>query len=138
MAEKEAFIQTLNDTALIALASAGEAGPNVRLMDFIFDADAKTIYVPTSSRSRKCAEFEVNDTVALTTIPHGPGPIVRIQGAKIAKSDKTVAELEDALIAKRMGIAHLIGAWGETGVVYAIHVAGGVIIEKGKPTKVEL
>ncbi len=138
MAEKEEFIEVLKTTPLIALASAGEAGPNVRIMDFLFDEEAKTIYFPTSSRSHKVAEFEANNTVALTTIPMGPGAVVRIQGAKVSKSAKSVADVREALTAKRGGVAHLLDAFGETGVVYEIPVTGGVIIDKGKPSKVEL
>lgn len=138
MAEKEAFIETLQNTALIALATNGEAGPNVRIMDFVFDADAKTISFPTSSRSRKAAELEADATVALTTIPQGPGAVVRIQGATAKKSDKSIDDIREALVGKRAGVAHLLDAFGETGVVYDIEVAGGVLIEKGKPAKVEL
>ena len=84
------------------------------------------------------AEFEANNTVALTTIPMGPGAVVRIQGAKVSKSAKSVADVREALTAKRGGVAHLLDAFGETGVVYEISVTGGVIIDKGKPSKVEL
>lgn len=138
MAEKEAFIETLQNSALMALATNGEAGPNVRIMDFLFDAETNTISFPTSSRSRKAAELAADATVALTTIPQGPGAVVRIQGAQTVKSDTPVDEIREALVAKRAGVAHLLDAFGETAVVYDIKVTGGVIIDKGKPTKVEL
>lgn len=138
MAEKETFIEILKTTPLIALATAGEASPNVRIMDFLFDEDAKVIYFPTSSRSHKVAELEANNTVALTTIPMGPQPVVRIQGAKVSKSAKSVEDVREALTAKRGGVSHLLDAFGETGTVYEIAVTGGVLIDKGKPSKVEL
>ena len=138
MAEKELFIETLKDAALMALATDGEAGPNVRIMDFIFDPDTKTLSFPTHGRSAKTAEIAHNGTVALTTIPMGPGPLVRVQGAKAEKSAKTIDDLRDALIAKRAGVAHLIDAWGDGAVVYDVHITGGVVIDKGRPAKVEL
>ena len=139
MAEKRRVHRSLETPPpLIALASAGEAGPNVRIMDFLFDEEAKTIYFPTSSRSHTVDEFEASNTVALTTIPMGPGAVVRIQGAKASKSAKSVADVREALTAKRGGVAHLLDAFGETGVVHEIPVTGGVIIDKGKPSKVEL
>lgn len=138
MDAKEAFIDTLNNTKLMALATQGESGPNVRIMDFLFDADAKKIYFPTSSRSHKIQELENNNAVALTTIPQGPGAVIRIQHAKAEKSSKTIADVKDALIAKREPIQFMLQGFGETGVVYEIAITGGVMIEKGKPTKVEL
>lgn len=138
MEPKEQLAEVLKDTSLIALATSVGDEPNVRIMDIFFDEKRNVVVFPTSSLSRKVKEFEANDTVAFTTIPQGPGPVVRVQNATVSKSDWSIDEIKDSLIEKRPGFEMLLKGFGENVVVYEIFFTKAVIAAKGEKTVVEL
>ena len=86
MEPKEQLAEVMKNTSLIALASSVEDLPNVRILDIFFDEKQNVVVFPTSALSPKVKEFEANDTVAFTTIPQGPGPVVRVQNATVSKT----------------------------------------------------
>lgn len=136
--EMEKFVEQMKTTTLMALASSVGNESNVRIIDFLYDEETKKVYFPTHAMSQKTKEFAQNDTVSFTTIPFGPLPTIRVKGAKIAKSDKPVDEIKDALIAKRAGIEFMLKGFGENAVVYEISFAKAVMVDKGKPSIIEL
>lgn len=138
MEPKEQLAEVLKGTSLIALATSVGDEPNVRIMDIFFDEKRNVVIFPTSSLSRKVKEFEANDTVAFTTIPQGPGPVVRVQNATVSKSDWSIDEIKDSLIEKRPGFEMLLKGFGENVVVYEIFFTKAVIAAKGEKTVVEL
>lgn len=138
MEPKEQLAEVLKDTSLIALATSVGNEPNVRIMDIFFDEKRNVVVFPTSSLSRKVKEFEANDTVAFTTIPQGPGPVVRVQNATVSKSDWSIDEIKDSLIEKRPGFEKLLMGFGENVIVYEIFFTKAVIAAKGEKTVVEL
>lgn len=136
--EMEKFVEQMKTTTLMALASSVENESNVRIIDFLYDEETKKVYFPTHAMSQKTKEFAQNDTVSFTTIPFGPMPTIRVKGAKITKSEKSVDEIKDALIAKRAGIEFMLKGFGENAVVYEISFAKAVMVDKGKPSIIEL
>ena len=90
MEPKEQLAEVMKNTSLIALASSVEDLPNVRILDIFFDEKQNVVVFPTSALSPKVKEFEANDTVAFTTIPQGPEPVVRVQNATVSKSDWSI------------------------------------------------
>lgn len=78
------------------------------------------VVFPTSALSPKVKEFEANDTVAFTTIPQGPGPVVRVQNATVSKSDWSIDEIKNTLIAHRPGFEMMLKGFGENVVVYEV------------------
>lgn len=138
MEPKEQLAEVLKGTSLIALATSVGDEPNVRIMDIYFDEKRNVVIFPTSSLSRKVKEFEANDTVAFTTIPQGPGAVVRVQNATVSKSDWSIDEIKDSLIEKRPGFEMLLKGFGENVFVYEIFFTKAVIAEKGQKTVVEL
>lgn len=138
MEPKEQLAEVMKNTSLIALATSVEDIPNVRIMDIFFDEKRNVVVFPTSSLSRKIKEFEANDTVAFTTIPQGPGPVVRVTNATVAKSDWSIDEIKATLIAHRPGFEMLLKGFGENVAVYEVAFSTAIIAEKGQKTVVEL
>lgn len=138
MEPKEQLAEVMKNTSLIALASSVEDLPNVRILDIFFDEKQNVVVFPTSAFSPKVKEFEANDTVAFTTIPQGPGPVVRVQNATVSKSDWAIDEIKDTLIAHRPGFEMMLKGFGENVVVYEVSFTKALIAEKGQKTIVEL
>ena len=138
MKPKEQLAEVMKNTSLIALASSVEDLPNVRILDIFFDEKQNVVVFPTSALSPKVEEFEANDTVAFTTIPQGPGPVVRVQNATVSKSDWSIDEIKDTLIAHRPGFEMMLKGFGENVVVYEVSFTKALISEKGQKTIVEL
>lgn len=138
MKPKEQLAEVMKNTSLIALASSVEDLPNVRILDIFFDEKQNVVVFPTSAFSPKVKEFEANDTVAFTTIPQGPGPVVRVQNATVSKSDWAIDEIKDTLIAHRPGFEMMLKGFGENVVVYEVSFTKALIAEKGQKTIVEL
>lgn len=138
MEPKEQLAEVMKSTSLIALASSVEDLPNVRILDIFFDEKQNVVVFPTSALSPKVKEFEANDTVAFTTIPQGPGPVVRVQNATVSKSDWAIDEIKDTLIAHRPGFEMMLKGFGENVVVYEVSFTKALISEKGQKTIVEL
>ena len=138
MEPKEQLAEVMKNTSLIALASSVEDLPNVRILDIFFDEKQNVVVFPTSALSPKVKEFEANDTVAFTTIPQGPGPVVRVQNATVSKRDWSVDEIKDTLIAHRPGFEMMLKGFGENVVVYEVSFTKALISEKGQKTIVEL
>ena len=138
MEPKEQLAEVMKNTSLIALASSVEDLPNVRIVDIYFDEKRNVVVFPASALSPNVKEFEANDTVAFTTIPQGPGPVVRVQNATVSKSDWSIDEIKDTLIAHRPGFEMMLKGFGENVVVYEISFAKALIAEKGQKTIVEL
>ncbi len=138
MEPKEQLAEVMKNTSLIALASSVEDLPNVRILDIFFDEKQNVVVFPTSALSPKVKEFGANDTVAFTTIPQGPGPVVRVQNATVSKSDWSIDEIKDTLIAHRPGFEMMLKGFGENVVLYEVSFTKALIAEKGQKTIVEL
>ena len=54
----------------LALATCTDDQPNVRIVNFYFDEAAKAVLFSTFADNEKVKEFERNNSVAFTTIPH--------------------------------------------------------------------
>lgn len=135
---KEAAIEVLKNSNLISLASIDGDAPAIRIIDAAYDEEAGTYLFAAHARSAKNAQFEANANVAFTTIPKGPGAVVRTNKARIAKSDKTVDDIKDALIAKRPTAEMMLQAFGDNAVVYEISFDTVKLYEHGKDEDIEL
>lgn len=77
--EKE-FYRMMTTQTEIALTTSIENIPNVRLVNFIFDQEKKTIYFSTFGDNEKVKEFEANNQIAFDTVPHNGNEYVRAEG----------------------------------------------------------
>jgi uncharacterized pyridoxamine 5'-phosphate oxidase family protein len=94
------FAKIMEKHQRIALASAVDNIPNVRIVNFVFSASEKVLYFASSKGDPKEAEFSQNNKVAFTTIPGRGLAHVRVQHAVVRKSKKSVFEAADMFIAK--------------------------------------
>ena len=97
---KKELEKIMDKTERVALASAVDNIPNVRIVNFVFSASDKTLYFASTKGDPKEAEFFKNSSVAFTTIPAKGLAHARVRCATVAKSKKTVFDVADLFVAK--------------------------------------
>lgn len=122
------FLQELNrimeQNNKIALATAVDNIPNVRIVNFYYHPENKGIVYFSSFKGHpKTVEFTQNNIVAFTTIPGSDESAehVRVKHATVKKSDKTIYDLKDQFIKKLPSYETLIAQAGDMLSVYEIH-----------------
>ncbi|MCX8132322.1 MAG: pyridoxamine 5'-phosphate oxidase family protein [Clostridia bacterium] len=123
--EKE-FYRMMATQAEIALSTSVENIPNVRLVNFVFDEEKKTIYFSTFGNNDKVKEFEANNQVAFTTIPQNSNEHVRARGV-VRKSDMTIFDVAKSFTEKIVGYADTIEQVGQFLVLYEIRFDKAVV-----------
>ncbi|MDR1163284.1 MAG: pyridoxamine 5'-phosphate oxidase family protein [Candidatus Accumulibacter sp.] len=100
MDKKKEFEKIMGKAERIALASAVDDTPNVRIVNFVFSTSEKALYFVSTKGDPKEAEFSKNSKVAFTTIPTRGLAHVRVHHATVAKSKKSIFDVADIFIAK--------------------------------------
>ena len=119
----------LKNTNEIALATAVDNIPNVRIVNFCFMPERPDILYFASDRdNRKVSEFARNNAVTFTSIPKDGIPHVRSLKATVQKSARTIAEMAPFFIAVIPGYDETIAAIGGSLDVFEIHVKEAVVI----------
>lgn len=85
-------ILTTAEQLAFATESLTANTPTVRLVNFLFDAKANTVYVCTDSSAEKVKEIAANSTVSFTTTPTEAGT-VRVTGATASLANEKKPEL---------------------------------------------
>jgi uncharacterized pyridoxamine 5'-phosphate oxidase family protein len=122
------FLQELNrimeKTNKVALATAVNNMPNVRIVNFYYNPQNKGIlYFSSFKGNPKTIELSQNNIVAFTTIPVSDESAehVRVKNATVKKSDLTIYDLKDGFIKKLPSYEMLIEQAGDMLDVYEIH-----------------
>jgi uncharacterized pyridoxamine 5'-phosphate oxidase family protein len=119
------FNRIMEKTINIALATAVDNIPNVRIINFCYDPQKEGVVYFSSFRGNpKTLEFSKNNKVAFTTIPIVPAESsehVRVTNATVQKSDLTIYDLKDEFIKKLPSYEMLIAQAGNMLDVYEIH-----------------
>lgn len=110
----------------IALATSVENIPNVRLVNFIFDEESKTLYFSTFGDNEKIMEFESNPIVAFTTVPHNGNEHVRGRGS-VKVSIQSIYDVAESFIAKIDGYSDTITQVGDFLILYEIRLEKVVV-----------
>lgn len=87
----------------IAIATAADGVPNVRIVNFYYDVELKTLYFSTFSDNQKVAELEKNPRVAFTTITTNGEEHVRVKDGIVRKSAVPVEAIKDKFLTKMPG-----------------------------------
>lgn len=134
------FNRIMEITTNLALATAENNAPNVRIMTFYYDTQKKgVVYISTFNKAPKTLGFSQNNKVAFTTIPVGTGEFVRVTNATVQKSDLTVYDLKDGFIRKFPEYEARIAQAGAMLDIYEIHFKeASIILGFGKQGKVTL
>jgi len=113
----------------IALATSVDNKANVRLVDFCTDDEKDgVLYFATFIGTPKTKEFAANSVVAFTTVPYGESEHVRVQGASIVKSSKSVYDLLNKFVAKDPHYGDLVEKAGNAMEIYEIHFKEASVI----------
>lgn len=132
--EKE-FYRMMATQTKIALATCIASIPNVRIVNFIFDEEKKLIYFSTFGDNEKVKEFETNNEIAFTTIPHMGNEHVRGRGI-VKKSERSIMDLAEVFGKKIIGYADTIEQVGEFLVLYEISFTRANVILNFESTDV--
>ncbi|GHS99301.1 hypothetical protein AGMMS50276_22690 [Synergistales bacterium] len=118
------FFRVLDSTNAIALATAIDNVPNVRIVNFCYDKNRPEIlYFASDRENRKVVEFTENNKVAFTTIPFDSStPHVRSNNAIVLKSAFSIEDMKELFITKVPGYDEALEAIGETLDVFEVHV----------------
>jgi uncharacterized pyridoxamine 5'-phosphate oxidase family protein len=100
MEGKKEFAKIMEKSERIALASAVDDIPNVRIVNFIYLASEKVLYFVSTKGDPKEKESAKNRNVAFTTIPARGLAHVRVHHATVGKSQKSVFDVADIFAAK--------------------------------------
>lgn len=116
------FEKVMENSATFAVATSINNAPNVRIITFYHDSQNNgVVYFPTFKQSPKTVEISQNNKLAFTTIPNGPGGVVRVTNATVQKSSLTVDDIKDGIIKKFPGFAGMAANAGPMMEVYEIH-----------------
>ncbi|WP_070000971.1 pyridoxamine 5'-phosphate oxidase family protein [Cellulosilyticum sp. I15G10I2] len=99
MNTKKEFQRIMSTQAEIALATSVNNVTNVRIVNFFYEGNSKTLYFATFGDNAKIKEFEQNRNVAFTTIPHNGTEHVKAKG-QVFKSSLSVFDVQDHFISK--------------------------------------
>ncbi len=126
---KEMFGRILGQTNQIALATVADGAPNVRIVNFCFDAaKPQLLYFASDRENQKVAEIKANSQVAFTTVPQGGIPHARSSDAIAQKSERTIGDLKDLFIAQIPGYDETIAAIGDSLDVFEIHIKNAFVV----------
>ncbi|MDR1006962.1 MAG: pyridoxamine 5'-phosphate oxidase family protein [Campylobacteraceae bacterium] len=133
------FEKIMEKAERIALASAVDNTPNVRIVNFVFEASKKVLYFVSTKGDPKEAEFLKNSNVAFTTIPTKGLAHIRVHYATVTKSKKSVFDAADMFIAKMPWYKENIEQNGNEMNLYEVHfTTATVLVGPDKALSVEL
>nr|WP_092073572.1 pyridoxamine 5'-phosphate oxidase family protein [Dendrosporobacter quercicolus]NSL48013.1 pyridoxamine 5'-phosphate oxidase family protein [Dendrosporobacter quercicolus DSM 1736]SDM63917.1 Pyridoxamine 5'-phosphate oxidase [Dendrosporobacter quercicolus] len=120
------YYRVLAQTNALALATAVDNRPNVRIVNFVYAPDRPGIlYFMSDRENKKVLEFQQNSNAAFPVdgVAH-----VRARQALVQKSRFTIDDLKDLFIAKVPGYDQTLEAIGGTLDVFEIQVKKAVIV----------
>jgi len=123
------YQEVLKNTNEIALATAVENIPNVRIVNFCYNPEQPNILYFASDRdNRKVTEFAQNNIIAFTSVPTEGIPHVRSIKAIVQKSNHTINDVAQLFISAISGYDKTISAIGDRLDVFEIHVSEAMVI----------
>lgn len=123
------YIQVLETTTEIALATSVDNVPNVRIVSYIFDEKQPgVLYFATEGISPKAAEMLLNKHVAFTTIPREGAAHIRSHKATVKKSALSFNDMKALFIKEVDGYAETVAAIGDELDVFEVHTKEAVIV----------
>lgn len=127
MDTKKEFNRIMGSQTEIALATSVQDSPNVRIVNFYYAEEKRTLFFSSFRKNQKTGEFLKNNQAAFTTIPHGGNEHVRAQGT-VHKSAKNIYDLKAEFSGKIDGYGEMIEQAGEFLDLYEIVVSDATVI----------
>lgn len=136
----EEFKNVMSSIDNCALATSVDSIPNVRIVTFGYDEDAKNIlYFTSFPGCNKDVEIEKNPEVTIVTLPRGFDDMhqVRIFG-KAKKSSKKLSEISNWILKKQPDFQETINMAGDVLTVYEVEFSEAYLtLGMEKPYKIE-
>lgn len=123
---EQEFISMMDIQTELALATSVHDQPNVRIVNFYYDKDAKVIMFTSFLGNEKVKEMEVNANVAFTTVPHEGTQHIKAKG-KVQRSRRTVGEVAELFNRKIPGYHEVVEQGGDALVLYEITFDSAVV-----------
>lgn len=122
------FNRIMVEQGEMALATCVDNTPNVRIVNFYYDAKRKGIvYFSTFRDNSKVEEFLKQNTVAFTTVPSKGTEHIRVTRGTVQKSDLTIYDLKEGFVKKIPDYEMIIEQAGSQLVLYEIHFREAVV-----------
>lgn len=123
------YTRILENSNRLALATAVDQVPNVRIVNFAYDeARPGVLYFTSDRENRKVSELAHNNRIALTTVPPEGSAHVRSRQAAVWKSKLSIDEIKELFIAQVPGYGEALEAIGESLDVFEIHMEEAVVV----------
>ena len=119
MIAKNEFLRIMETQREMALATSTNNQPNVRIVNFYFDATINKLYFTTFGDNEKVKEFEINHNIAFTTIPLQGNAHIKAMGT-VQKSLLPIADVADGFITKIPDYKDTLSQVGEYLVLFEI------------------
>lgn len=126
MKAKTEFLRMMAEQTDMALATAVDNVPNVRIVNFCFSPENRTLYFATFKGNDKVKEMALNEKVAFTTIPSAGNEHVKAKGVAV-RSKLTVFDLADKFIEKIPDYEETIRQAGKSLVLYEVKFDEAVV-----------
>lgn len=97
---RKEFERMMEKQTAIAIATAADGSPNVRIVNFYYASELKTLYFSTFGDNQKVAELEKNPCTAFTTIPTNGEEHVRVKTGIVRKSTVPIETIKDKFLSK--------------------------------------
>lgn len=97
---RKEFERMMQSQTEIALATSVDGLPNVRIVNFYYDKDKKTLYFSSFGDNQKVAELEQHPHVAFTIVPDNGEEHIRVKNGMARKSTVSIEEIKDKFLAK--------------------------------------
>lgn len=97
---KKEFERMMNTQTEIALATVIDGTPNVRIVNFYYEAESGKVYFASFGDNQKVAEIEKNPQVAFTTITTHGEEHVRVKNGIACKSTTSIEEIKGRFLEK--------------------------------------
>lgn len=126
MKAKTEFLRMMAEQTDMALATAVDNVPNVRIVNFCFSPENRMLYFATFKGNDKVKEMASNEKVAFTTIPSAGNEHVKAKGVAV-RSKLTVFDLADKFIEKIPDYEETIRQAGKSLVLYEVKFDEAVV-----------
>ena len=124
---RDEFERMMREHREIALATTTDGLPHVRIVNFYYAPEKRSIYFSTFKDNEKVVELAANPNIAFTTIPHNDtNEHVRASGRAV-KSAHTVYDLTALFAAKIPRYQETIDAVGDDLILYEIVIDMAVV-----------
>ena len=124
---RDEFERMMREHREIALATTTDGLPHVRIVNFYYAPEKRSIYFSTFKDNEKVVELAANPNIAFTTVPHNDtNEHVRASGRAV-KSAHTVYDLAALFAVKIPRYQETIDAVGDDLILYEIAVAMAVV-----------